>query len=123
MAARENPDCTITGISPCALCVSDREMLAAIAYISWVLQNGGQEGFNIGEVMEDAACLACESDKQMLAQLVNIMASVVTSLHYADDFETLLRRSQCFACTPPRIVRAIILKQFCKFMQLQLVVN
>lgn len=109
-------DCTTEGISPCALCVSDTEMRAAIAYISWVLNNAGQEGFDVGDVMEDAACLACESDKEMLAHILGIMATFVISKGYGNDVATLLKNSACLACAPPRMVRAIILKQFCTMM-------
>lgn len=112
-------DCTTSGISPCALCVSDTEMRAALAYISWVLNNGGQTGFDVGTVMSDAACLACESDKEMLAHMLGILASAVIKLGYANDVATLLKNSSCLACSPPRTVRAIILKQFCTFMDVE----
>lgn len=109
-------DCTTSGISPCALCVSDSEMKAALAYITWVLNNGSQTGFHIGTVMSNAACLACESDKEMLAHILGILASSVIKLGYANDVPTLLKNSACLECSPPRMVRAIILKQLCDYM-------
>lgn len=117
VAPRSHIDCTTEGISPCALCVSNTEMMAALAYISWVLNNGGQEGFDVGTVMADAACLACESDKEMLAHILGIMAGFAMDGGYADDVNELLKNSACLACTPPRIVRAIILKQYCDMMK------
>lgn len=110
-------DCTTSGISPCALCVSDTKMMATIAYLTWVLNNGGQSGFNIGTVMSGAACLACESDKEMLAQFLNILAQFAIDAGYASDVNTFLKNAACFECAPPNVVRAVILKQFCTFMK------
>lgn len=113
---------TLTGCTPadlangCILCQSDTMILAAMALVTCRLNNGASGDCSPATLMEDAKCFACESDHQMLAALLAILAQFAITSGAITGITDLLNDAKCFACADPKMIRAIILKETCDYI-------
>ncbi len=100
----------------CVLCQSDTMILAALALVMCRLNNGAQGDCTPETLMADAKCFACESDHQLLAALLTILAKFAVESGSVQSISALLNDAKCLACADPRMVRAIIVKETCDYI-------
>ncbi len=108
-----DPD-TLIGYSPCTTCLSDDELMAALAALFYKLNNAGG-AIDPSTLSADAACFKCMNDHELLSGLVNVLYKAALDLGYVStgDASTV---GKGLSHLPPHVVRAILLKQFCAFI-------
>lgn len=129
--ATETLTCTPDGLlsgtvagTPCLLCASDRQLIAALALIMCKLAGASSRADCTVETLgPDAACFACMDDHQMFAAFVSMMLTYAVFLGYMEADGTLLHDAACLTCADPKLVRAIILQKMCVFIDAQMAVQ
>lgn len=108
--------CTVhTVVSPCALCHSETQILAALAYAFAVLNNGGTTGVTAETMMADGKCMACLSDKEMLAAALKIVGQYAVSAGYIASIDDILENASCLTCSNPKAIKSVIIKELCDY--------
>lgn len=106
--------CTNTP-SPCPLCYSTTQILAAIAYTLCVINNRGTTGCDPATLMLDAKCYKCDSDKEKLSLIFKTLATYASDLNVNLTISELLQNAKCLECSEPGMIKAIIVKELCDF--------
>jgi len=111
--------CTPAGtISGCAKCYSNSDLLAAIAYILCQINGSGAGDCTPSTLMTDAACFACESDSELLNSIFTMLYTYAYDSGYlgSDAASDVINNAACLTCAPPKMVRAIVVKEFCDYL-------
>lgn len=118
MANLERVTCTpfeLVKESPCFQCVSDTELIAAIALLSYALNHSGAH--DIKDMIKEGKCFSCLSDHQMLEAITAVLVDMVIADQYFDDAADAMHAAECLSCTDPAIVRGIIVAEMCTLIQ------
>lgn len=92
--------------TPCLGCLSEKQMLSAIAGIFAV-----ESEQTASELLEASACFMCLSKKQMLQALVTVLGNQL--LGEGNDAQDVLDASACIECASEKQLLAAILFQLC----------
>lgn len=92
----------LTGANPCLQCLSQKELLAALA---GVMATGA--GISMNSLIQSSKCFTCLSDKEMLQGLVSIVGqSVLTGGATVSD---VIEQMHCLVCASEKQLLAAIL--------------
>lgn len=98
----------------CTKCGSESQLIAILAVTLYALNHAGD--YTLINMLNDGACFKCASDKQKFEGIVNAFVELAIANGYFDDYEAVLRAAECLTCTDPGIVKGIITKGVCEYV-------
>lgn len=109
--------CTPNGVIndlTCTKCGSETQLIAVLAVTLYALNHSGD--YTLINMLNDGACFKCASDKQKLEGIVNSFVELAIANGYFDDYADVLHAAECLTCTDPGIVKGVIVKAVCEFV-------
>lgn len=103
----------LIGKYPCLNCVSEKELLAIIALMSYGLNHSGST--DVAAMVADAKCW-CVPDKEMLVAMANALVAIAIASDYYDDATAATVAASCLSCADPHILKAIIAKATAEYI-------
>lgn len=94
-------------VYPCFNCLSEKELLATLALVSYGLNHRGST--DVATMVADAKCW-CIPDKEMLVAITASMVAIAIANGYFTDADAATVAASCLSCADPHILKAIITK-------------